>query len=77
MEYAIYEIFLMGGYSMGRFVNLLPTRQEAEAFVGTLEGEHRIVELWTREIAEEDAHLWDVVVFDEKGGFEPASAPER
>lgn len=71
MEYAVYRVFLKDGRSMGSFVNMLATREEAEAFVGRLEGEHEIVGLWTREISEEDEHLWDTVVFDEEGSVEP------
>lgn len=36
-----------------------------------LEGEHEVVGLWTREITEDDEHLWDTVAFDEEGGFKP------
>ena len=71
MEYAVYKVSFEDGRRMGSFVNMLATREEAEALVGRLEGEHEIVGLWTREITEEDEHLWDTVVFDEEGGLEP------
>jgi hypothetical protein len=57
---------------MGSFVNMLATRQEAGAFTSKLEGEHEVVGLWTREIAEEDEHIRDTVAFDGQGGFEPS-----
>ncbi len=72
MEYAVYRMFSRDGRRMGSFVNMLATRQEAEAFAAKLEGEHEVVGLWTREIAEEDEHIWDTVAFDGEGGFEPA-----
>ena len=72
MEYAVYRIFIRDGRRMGSFVNMLATRQEAEAFAAELEGEHEVVGLWTREIDEEDEHIWDTVAFDGEGGFEPA-----
>ena len=71
MEYAVYKIFTEGGRRMGSFVNMLATREEAEAFAGGLEGEHEVVGLWTREIDEEEEHLLDTVVFDGEGGFRP------
>jgi len=71
MEYAVYEVSFKDGRRMGSFVNMLATREEAEAFAAGLEGEHEIVGLWTREITEEDEHLWDTVAFDEKGSVEP------
>ena len=78
MEHAVYRIFSRGGRRMGSFVNMLATRQEAVAFASELEGEHEVVALWTREIDEEDEHIWDTVVFDGEGGFEPAgeASPE-
>lgn len=71
MEYAVYKVFRQDGRRMGSFVNMLASHEEAEAFAAMLEGEHEIVGLWTREISEEDEHLWDTMVFDEGGGFEP------
>ena len=56
---------------MGSFVNMLPTREEAEAFAARLEGEHEVVSLWTREITEEEEYLWDTVAFEEGGGVDP------
>jgi hypothetical protein len=35
--------------------------------------EHEVVVLWTREIVEEDSHLWDVVVLDGEGGVKPTA----
>lgn len=76
MEWAVYKIFLSeDGRRMGSFVNMLASRAEAEAFASGREGEHEVVGLWTREIAEEDGNLWDTVVFDEEGGFVPAGTP--
>jgi hypothetical protein len=75
MEYAVYKVFLQDGRRMGAFVNMLATREEAEAFAADLEGEHEIVGLWTREITEEDEHSWDTVAFDEEGGFKPVGKP--
>jgi hypothetical protein len=72
MEYAVYRVFLQNGRRIGSFVNMLASREEAEAYAAGLEGAHEIVGLWTREITEEDEHLWDTVVFDEEGGLKPA-----
>lgn len=72
VEWAVYRIFRSeDGRRMGSFVNMLASREEAEAYADKLEGEHEVVGLWTREIAEEDDHLWDTVVFDEEGGLAP------
>lgn len=72
VEWAVYRIFRSGdGHKMGSFVNMLASREEAETYAGKLEGEHEVVGLWTREITEEDANLWDTVVFDEVGGLAP------
>ena len=71
MEYAVYKIFFNDGRRSGSFVNMLATRAEAEAFAAGLEGEHEVVALWTREITEEDEHLWETVVFDEEGSVAP------
>ena len=76
MEWAVYRIFRGGdGRRMGSFVNMLASRDEAEAYTDKLEGEHEVVGLWTREIAEENAGLWDTVAFDEEGGFVPVGKP--
>ena len=76
MEWAVYRVFRSeAGRKMGSFVNMYAGREEAEAFARGRDGEHEIVGLWTREITEEDAHLWDVVVFDEEGGFAPVGRP--
>lgn len=73
MEWAVYRVFRSeDGRRMGSFVDMLSSREEAEAFAEGLEGEHEVVGLWTREIAEEDGNLWDTVVFDEEGGLAPA-----
>lgn len=78
MEFAVYEVFRDGdGRRMGSFVNMLASGEEAARFVQERPGEHEIVELWTREIAEEDEHLWDTVVFEEGGGVEPVGTPGR
>lgn len=71
MEFAIYRLYEQGGRRMGKFVDMLATREEAEAFADKLEGEHEIVELWTREITEEDGDLWETVEFREGGVVEP------
>ena len=67
----MYEVFLEDGRRMGSFVNMLPTHEEAEDLVERLEGEHEVVGLWTRDIAEEDEHLWGTVEFDGGGGVRP------
>ena len=71
MEYAVYKVFVEDGRKKGCFVNMLASRQEAEAFAQRQQGEHEIVALWTREITEEDEHLWNTILFDEKGGPQP------
>jgi hypothetical protein len=71
MEYAVYKVFFENSRKMGSFVNMLASREEAEAFATSLEGEHQVVGIWTREIAEEDEHLWNTITFDEEGGFQP------
>ena len=72
MEWAVYRIFWSeDGRRMGSFVDMLASCEEAEAFTQGRDGEHEIVGLWTREITEEDSHLWDVVAFDDEGGFAP------
>lgn len=72
MEWAVYRSFLDdNGRKMGSFVNMLPSREEAEAFAEGLEGDHEIVGLWTREIAEEDGPLWDTILFEEGGSVTP------
>ncbi len=71
MEYAVYEVFLKDGRRLGSFVNMLSTREEAEAFAARLDGDYEIVGLWTREITEEEEHLWNTIAFDDKGGLEP------
>lgn len=71
MEYAVYRVFLEDRRRMGSFVNMFPTREEAEAFAARLEGEHEVVSLWTREITEEDEYNWDTVAFYEGGVVEP------
>ncbi len=74
MVWAVYGVFRSkDGRRMGSFVNMFASREEAETFARGRDGEHEVVGLWTREIAEEDAHLWDTVVFDEEGGFAPAA----
>lgn len=76
MEWAVYRVYLDDdGRKIGSFVDMLPSREEAEAFSEELEGEHEVAGLWTREIAEEDGYLWDTVVFDEVGGFAPVDKP--
>lgn len=67
----MYKVFSHHGRRIGSFVNMLASREEAEAYAAGLEGEHVVVGLWTREITEEDEHLWDTVAFDETGGFHP------
>ena len=71
MEYAVYKVFVEDGRKKGSFVNMLATRQEAEIFAQRQQGEHEIVTLWTREISEEDEHLWNIVLFDEEGSLQP------
>ena len=76
MEWAVYRIFRSeDDRKMGDFVNMFASREEAEAFMRSCDGEHEVVGLWTREIAEEDADLWEVVVFDEEGGLLPVGRP--
>lgn len=76
MEWAVYRVFWgEDGRRMGSFVNMLASREEAEEYARRRDGECEVVGLWTREIAEEDAYLWDTVVFDEEGGFTPVGKP--
>jgi len=76
MEYAVYKVFRgKDGRRMGSFVDMLASPEEAEAFARKREGEHEVVGLMTREITEEDEYLWNTVVFDEEGGFEPVGEP--
>lgn len=76
MEFAVYRISRSGdGIKKGSFVDMLASREEAEAFAREREGEHEVVGLWTRDISEEDGDLWSTVVFDEEGRVEPVSAP--
>lgn len=77
MEYAVYRVFSdEDGRRMGSFVNMFASRAEAEVFARGRDSEHEVVALWTREISEEDDHLWDTVTFDESGGVEPAERPQ-
>lgn len=76
MEWAVYKVFRSeDDRRMGEFVNMLASREDAEAYSRGCDGEHEVVGLWTREISEDDSHLWDTVVFDEEGGFAPVSKP--
>lgn len=77
MEYAVYRVFLKDGWRTGTFVNMLASREEAEAFVEKHEGEHRVVGLWTREITPDDEDSWDTVAFSEGGSVEPVGQPRR
>lgn len=72
MEHAVYRVFQdQNGRRMGSLVDMFASREDAEACVRRLNGEHDIVPLWTREIQEEDEHLWGTVAFDGHGGAEP------
>lgn len=76
MEHAVYKVFRgEDGRRKGSFVDMLPSREEAEAFASKRDGKHEVVGLWTREISEEDEHLWDTIVFNDGGGFEPVGEP--
>jgi hypothetical protein len=77
MEFAVYRVFQdEDGRRMGSFVNMLASREEAEAYARGRDGEHEVVGLWTREISEEDGDLWDTVVFNEDGDVEPVGGSE-
>lgn len=68
MEFAVYRVFEgEDGRRMGSFVNMLASREEAEAYARQTEGEHEVVALWTRDVSEEDGDLWEIVVFEEDG----------
>ena len=54
MEFAVYRIFRRNGRKLGTFINMFASREEAEDLSERLAGEHRVVELRTREIGEED-----------------------
>lgn len=77
MEFAVYRVFQdEDRRRMGSFVNMLSSREEAEDYARELDGEHEVVELWTRDISEEDGDLWDTVVFNKDGGVEPVGGSE-
>lgn len=78
VEWAIYRIFIgEDGRRMGSFVNMFASQDEAEASVRKRDGEHEVVGLMTREISEEDEHLWNTVVFtsEARDGIEPVGEP--
>lgn len=75
MEYAVYRTYRADdGRKMGTLIDVLATREEAEAFAeARLSGQGReVVGLHTREIGEDDEYLWRDVSFNEAGGIEPA-----
>lgn len=77
MEFAVYRIFYdADGRKLGAFVNMFSSHEKAEELMERLEGEHQIVELWTRELGEEDDY--STVVFGEAGVVAPRRPrPER
>ncbi len=75
MEYAVYRTYRADdGRKMGTLIDVLATREEAEAFAEVrLLGQGReIVGLQTDEISEDEEYLWRDVAFDGVGGIEPA-----
>lgn len=76
MEYAVYKVFWgENGRRMGSFVNMFASYEEAQTSARERDGEYEVVGLMTREITEEDEHMWNTIIFDEKDGFEPVGEP--
>ena len=70
MEFVVYAIYFDDNCRrMGSFITMMASREEAEEYARELGGEHEVVGLWTRELAEDDGY--ETVVFEEDGSVRP------